>query len=1068
MPTENKISHPYQMSESQVALLRAVNDAYLLELQSYLPALDLHEADPVVNCAIPPAKVPYAVRLIEIRRIMYDKRENALDSLSNILSSLGENYGVGLIIQGKGAGCSLYLATRIYDVHHTASTGQELLMNGMGGHFSGSQSRVLDNEEAQKLLKDCFPENTYNWGVCASSIVPSLKHDGTMTTFTQSLDRFIDAMAGREYTALILAEPIGSRQLDMMKSSTEDIGTCLSPMQKYSLTLSQSESSSQMETLSQTLTRGINQSVTQSQSYASTESFSSSHATSVAEGTSKSLTNSANYSLSNAFTQTVSLGLCAFWGPVGGMISGSLSSTEGVTKGVGTAVTTGTTRTDTKTETETTSNSDTETRGSAVQEGSHADSSQGVSQAAGTSRETGSSHLMEFIDMGVTRFYSRLEEKLDRLEGVRACGAWAAAAFFVAPSHHDATVAASLYQGMLRGQESMKNHSALLHWREEGAKSVLPWLRELLLPRFRFEGITVTPGVPVSSQELALMMCLPRRSVGGITVLDAVGFGREVRPLREGGVDAKNCLSMYGLRLGNVYHKYRQENRPVNLDVDTLCRHVLVSGTTGTGKSRTMQHILQQMYDRGVPFLVIEPAKSEYRCLGALPGVCILQAGSIGADGLHLNPFSFPVGSRVTLSSHIDRVCAVFNAAFPMYAAMPQILEKAIYLAYEAKGWDVASSRCIEVPMRFPTIADVGEKIREVIRDAGYTGESYDTYIGALKARLDSFTYGSLGFILSAASSEEETPATVLFNSPCVVNIAALGSVEKKSVLMGLLLIRLLEHRMASQFDAEEDVRLRHVTVIEEAHNLLKASNREITVDSSNPRGQAVEFFANAISEMRAYGESFFVVDQSASALDMSVLRNTNTKVAFNAPLEEDRRILAGALALDDLQEEALARLPAQVAVVKQNNWTEAVLCHIADWRPPTIRQEDVCRPAVEDDADRQSRARLLRLLRCAVEGKSPILKKEEKTFLHKWTQKHGFGFDLIHMRNVIEGKSLEAAASGRLVRKILQIDHRFFSSAISPEGRKNCLKAHLTDILKSREEAEQFMDFLFENGRRG
>ena len=1038
---------------AELELLQAVSKAYTLELQSYLPMLDRLRAEPMSSSAALPAGRVNAVRVIEVSTIMYDKRESALDSLSNILAAMGEHYGVGLMLRSGREKCSLYLVTRVYAEQFSAVTGNGLLTQGMTGHFAGSRLRTLSNEEAQGLLNRCFPEKARNWGVCSSSVVPNLKHDDNMTTFTQSLDRLIDAMAGREYTALILAEPLGQDSLDVMQRSMENTGTLLSPLQKRSFTVSQSEGTSSVTTISSTITHGINESVTHSQSHARTESFSSSRGTSTSEGTSESTSTSVSGTLSRAVTTAVSAGVGVFL-PVGGMVGVSLANTLGQSVSLGKSWSKGSSHTETQSQSNTESKGTTDTTGRSNTEGTSSSISVGGSSSSGSTQEQGTSTMVEFSDMGICRFHDRLEEKLDRLDDVRACGAWSAAAFFVAADHNDAAVAASLYQGMMRGQESMKNASALLHWQAEGAQSVMAWLRELLLPRFSFDKLTVTPGVPVSSRELALMMCLPRRSVGGVTVVESVGFGREVRSLCELPQDASRRF----LTLGSVYHKNRKEERHVTLDVESLCRHVLVSGTTGTGKSRAMQHMLCRLHEIGIPFLVIEPAKSEYRGLRGLPGVKVLRAGSYGDDGLHLNPFVFPAGSGVTLSSHVDRVCAVFNAAFPMYAAMPQVLEKAVYQAYENCGWDIASSRSVSGAL-FPTVADVAEQVKIVVEEAGYRGESYDTYIGALKARLDSFAYGSLGLVLSS-SPDEETSADVLFNGSCVVNVADMGSPEKKAVLMGVLLMRLQEQRMADRRDEKACGTLLHATVIEEAHNLLRATGPIVSQEGSGSRQQAVEFFANAIGEMRAYGEGFFVVDQSASALDASVLRNTGTKIAFNAPLEEDRKILAGAMALDDLQQDALARLPVQIAAVKQNDWTEAVLCRVQDWSAPESHDEAL---EMENGAEekRRIRARLVMLVAEAAEGAGASLERDEKADLHRWTQRQGFsGRVLIALRNVIDGRPFSINCR-MLFKALLGIDDRFFSCAVSAQGRDNRLMIRLSDVLNSPSDVKRIRRIL-------
>ena len=49
---------------------------------------------------------------------------------------------------------------------------------------------------------------------------------------------------------------------------------------------------------------------------------------------------------------------------------------------------------------------------------------------------------------------------------------------------------------------------------------------------------------------------------------------------------------------------------------------------------------------------------------------------------------------------------------------------------------------------------------------------------------------------------------------------------------------------------------LKHVTVLEEAHNLLKRTSTEQSSESANLLGKSVEMLTNAIAEMRTYGKA--------------------------------------------------------------------------------------------------------------------------------------------------------------------------------------------------------------------
>src|SRR5699024_4520949 len=123
---------------------------------------------------------------------------------------------------------------------------------------------------------------------------------------------------------------------------------------------------------------------------------------------------------------------------------------------------------------------------------------------------------------------------------------------------------------------------------------------------------------------------------------------------------------------------------------------------------------------------------------------------------------------------------------------------------------------------------------------------------------------------------------------------------------MGLLIIKLQEHRMVTSGINEG---LKHITVLEEAHNLLKRTSTEQSSESANLLGKSVEMLTNAIAEMRTYGEGFVIADQAPGLLDIAVIRNTNTKIVLRLPEYSDRELVGRAMGLNDDQIEELSRL---------------------------------------------------------------------------------------------------------------------------------------------------------------
>lgn len=447
------------------------------------------------------------------------------------------------------------------------------------------------------------------------------------------------------------------------------------------------------------------------------------------------------------------------------------------------------------------------------------------------------------------------------------------------------------------------------------------------------EFMTYTPGTIVSGLELPLHLGLPTRSVYGLPVMEHAEFGRNVTEKRVFSVDDERKIN-----IGKIYHMGQvEEKAQVELNVAGLTAHTFITGSTGAGKSNTIYKMLEQLNKQDVKFLVVEPAKGEYKDVTAFGGKSDVTVYGTNPKVretamLQINPFSFP--KEVHVLEHLDRLVEIFNVCWPMYAAMPAILKDAIERAYEKAGWDMEMSENKYDDNLFPTFKDVYEQIREVLEESEYSADNKGNYTGALVTRLRSLTTGINGLIFNA----DEIRMEELFDTNVIVDLSRIGSTETKSLIMGLLVLKLQEHRMRV---SEANQHLKHVTVLEEAHNLLKRTSLEQSSESGNLLGKSVEMLANSIAEMRTYGEGFIIADQSPGLLDMSVIRNTNTKIILRLPDYEDRELVGRAAGLNDEQIIELAKLDNGVAAIMQSDWLEPVLCQVDKYKYESEKEYD-------------------------------------------------------------------------------------------------------------------------------
>lgn len=552
-----------------------------------------------------------------------------------------------------------------------------------------------------------------------------------------------------------------------------------------------------------------------------------------------------------------------------------------------------------------------------------------------------------YTNYGVKHMLELLERQVKRQEECMALGMWEFATYVISHDYNTASNVAHMYLSLTQGENSYLEQAAVNVWSPQVqgravVEAILPWLQALQHPEFALspEQVTKTPDLQVfptlttasasiSGDELAHALNFPRRSVGGLPVYECVPFGREV-------VQYSHGSKKPSIPLGRIYHMRREESAAVSLDRDSLTAHTFITGSTGAGKSNAVYTLLNELClgeEKDARFLVIEPAKGEYKeVLGGYPGVSVYGTNPRKTQLLQLNPFSFPEETHVL--EHIDRLIEIFNACWPMYAAMPAVLKASVEQAYKGCGWSLNSSTCSRERRTFPTFRDVMRALPTVVDSKGFSNDTQGDYKGALLTRLESLTNGINGQVLCA---HNELPSSELFDKNVIVDLSRVGSTETKSLLMGILILKLQEHRMF-QREARENCPnsgLKHITVLEEAHTLLRRTSIEQSQEGSNLQGKSVEMLTNAIAEMRTYGEGFIIADQSPGLLDMAVIRNTNTKIILRLPDESDRMLVGNAAGLNEDQIVELSRLDTGVAAVYQNHWLEPVLCKVSVFDKP-------------------------------------------------------------------------------------------------------------------------------------
>ncbi|MCD6185419.1 MAG: ATP-binding protein, partial [Deltaproteobacteria bacterium] len=515
-----------------------------------------------------------------------------------------------------------------------------------------------------------------------------------------------------------------------------------------------------------------------------------------------------------------------------------------------------------------------------------------------------------------------IDEQLKRIRNCKNYGMWKWGTYFISDNRLTVKMGADIYSGILKGKATGLEQSAVTLWdknkNEQRYNKIIDHIVRLRHPILKMpEGYSFSTTLPtslISTEEVAVAMNLPQKSLPGIPVFESVEFGRSVSSY-------KSANSSKEMSIGAISYLGREsKNHIVKIDINSLTAHTFITGSTGAGKSNSIYYMLNNLWqNHKIPFLIIEPAKGEYKeIFGGIQGVSVYGTNPYLAPVLRINPFSFPENIHIT--EHIDRFIEILNAVWPMYAAMPAILKEGIEIAYEKMGWNLLTSKNIYGHV-FPDFHDLMEHLPGIIEKSSYSDEVKGNYAGALLTRVRSLTNGYFKSIFQ----KEEIENNELFDLPCIVDLSRIGSSETKALLMGILFQKLNEYRISSKKGINSE--LQHITVLEEAHNLLRRTSFEQNQEGNNLQGKSVEMISNSIAEMRTYGEGFIIADQAPGLLDQSVIRNTNTKIILRLPDYDDRQLTGKAASLNNEQIEELAKLKTGCAAVYQNDWQEAVLC---------------------------------------------------------------------------------------------------------------------------------------------
>ena len=827
--------------------------------KNYLSRLSEMQITPIDNLIPIEDDLIDNVRLYHVKEMIYQKGENATDKFATVFNTLSTyNASVFIIIDSDGKNTDFYIGVRNNEQDPTAKRSSvtlgDTLKNTLIGHFPGIK---IENETRSDIAR-LSDKIASQHNVASVSVVGSSKSKNEQSNeqFVQGMEKLALAMDGRQYIGIIIAESQSQQNIQMLRRNYQNLYTGLSPFQKVQFSMNETESKSR------------------SQSFA--EMSSSQKAAMIGNATVSVAGVLGGAIVGNVLTDAAGsmIGM-QIGGSVAGQLNGfiaSLAPTEQTTK------------------------------------------SEGITTSSTTENKA------------VTDLLQLIDEALKRTNEFDSYGMWNVAAYFISDDMSAAEIAASNYRSLMNGETSGRELSAINSWRSNNPfingkfKDLTTYLSRFVHPHFCYgdnANVLTDASTAISGKELGLHMGLPRTTVSGLPVIEHAEIGKEVTAYR---LFSKNeqLPPEERMTLGRVFDLGQITNRIVELDNKSLNMHTFITGSTGSGKSNTVYQMLTELHQDNIPFLVIEPAKGEYKdVFGSWKDVNVFSTNPKTAQLININPFKFPESIHVL--EHVDGLVEIFSVCWPMYDAMPAFFKDAILKSYEEVGWDLGSSTFDGDEVEYPDFEVLVDKLNDLIEASDYASDIKSNYRGALITRVKSLTVGLNKFIFTT----EQTPYETLFDENCILDISRVKSNETTALLMGLMVYILNEYRMDQK--KENNNGLKHITVLEEAHNLLKNTSN----NSSELVGKSVEMLTQTIAEIRTYGEGFIIVDQSPSSVDIAAIKNTNTKIVLRTPEANDREAVGRSMGLNENQVNEIAKLPSGVAVVYQNDWVSPVLTMI-------------------------------------------------------------------------------------------------------------------------------------------
>ena len=879
--------------------------------RKYLQNIDNSDLS-AFSMAVSPVSLNGVASWIEVKQVgkpIDNSAESCFTAIQKILYScfLPKELQLLFLIKGDGVTNRLYLGLRAPGKAAPAKSTVKNLNEFIKGIWPGLQTEVVtESEESIAKFKSDVSTDKLEY-VYALTGIPSMDSQ-YKTVYPATIDKLIAGLnKSRNFAYLVVADPIPTEEAEAMLYQCREMN-------------GQAESLKSIN-----VTEGVTEGTSTNVSTSHTDGTSTSHSVSISKR---------DFSkLGKAAMGVTGLGLAASVFPAAGAVlegvaetTGAIASAAASLMGYGMVanVITGLMPQKTTSDTESTSSSNT------------------TSQSYGTSESKSQSISRNVVNKHVEAVSESLYFHSQRIANGKATGLWRVGTYLMAEKESELKGAALQLRSILSGQETIfepiriHNITQILDVTRSGKSMKELTLGQMMAPAISILGHSGKPfNHPLGAQyselksvlttkELSYLINFPLHSVPGISVVDSSPeFSLNQQKEIEGSKYATFGKLLFGGGETGIEYK---------LPLDNLSRHTLLCGINGSGKTNTVQSILNGIGN--LPFLVIEPAKTEYVDWAIeynkshkdnqidiyIPG-CKKYKSGYEPMPLKINPFEvvwLENGQDPNVLTHIDRLKSTFAAAFPMYDVLPILMEDLIYSLYQNKSTDWLRTTPQFGKTLPPTLNAMKLNVEPVIKSMRYEERIEKNMQACLNTRINSLMRGWKGEMLNTLKS---TPWNDLFEKPVIINLSYVGDDSDKAFFMALILQFLYEYKAAIAEVGRvnfNDNTCKHLTIIEEAHRVMaKCDNPEM------PQYKSAMMFSNMLSEIRAYGEGLLLVDQVPTRLIPDAIKNTNLKICHRLVSEDDCKAIGESMSLSDEQRKVISKLMTGQCIVSSSLSTD-------------------------------------------------------------------------------------------------------------------------------------------------